>query len=165
LVYKGALKKTPTDPSDIQAYLFDHAILLVRVKTVGKKEEVKVYRRPIPLELLSIREMEEPKLGIAKRPSSSLSPGTKSSNNDAAKKEGFPITFRHLGKGGYELTLYANTQNALSTWWKHIEEQQTRLRKRGDFYNRTILSDNFFSAANRVNCVQPFGVYLSITML
>lgn len=159
LVYKGALKKTPTDPSDIQAYLFDHAILLVRVKTVGKKEEVKVYRRPIPLELLSIREMEEPKLGIAKRPSSSLIPGTKSSNNDTTKKEGFPITFRHLGKGGYELTLYANTQNSLGTWWKHIEEQQTRLRKRGDFYNRTILSDNFFSAANRVNCVQPFGVY------
>jgi hypothetical protein len=45
LIYKGTLKKTPTDPSDIQAYLFDHAMLLVRVKTVGKKEEVKVYRR------------------------------------------------------------------------------------------------------------------------
>ena len=45
LLYKGALKKSPTDPSDIQAYLFDHAVLLVRVKVVGKKEEVKVYRR------------------------------------------------------------------------------------------------------------------------
>lgn len=45
LIYKGALKKSPTDPSDIQAYLFDHAMLLVRVKMVGKKEEVKVYRR------------------------------------------------------------------------------------------------------------------------
>jgi hypothetical protein len=45
LIYKGGLKKSPTDPSDIQAYLFDHAMLLVRVKTVGKKEEVKVYRR------------------------------------------------------------------------------------------------------------------------
>lgn len=45
LLYKGSLKKSPTDPSDIQAYLFDHAVLLVRVKMVGKKEEVKVYRR------------------------------------------------------------------------------------------------------------------------
>jgi hypothetical protein len=45
LLYKGTLKKSPTDPSDIQAYLFDHAVLLVRVKQVGKKEEVKVYRR------------------------------------------------------------------------------------------------------------------------
>jgi hypothetical protein len=161
LIYKGALKKTPTDPSDIQAYLFDHAMLLVRIKMVGKREEVKVYRRPIPLELLSIREMEEviPKLGIAKRPSSSLIPGANKATNDASKKEGFPITFRHLGKGGYELTLYANTQGARMKWMEHIGEQQLILRKRGDFYNKSVLSSAFFSAANRVNCVAPFGIY------
>ena len=161
LIYKGTLKKTPTDPSDIQAYLFDHAMLLVRVKMVGKKEEVKVYRRPIPLELLSIREMEEviPKLGIAKRPSSSLIPGAKSTTSEPNKKEGFPITFRHLGKGGYELTLYANTQGARMKWMEHIGDQQLILRKRGDFYNRSILSSAFFSAANRVNCVAPFGMH------
>jgi hypothetical protein len=161
LIYKGTLKKTPTDPSDIQAYLFDHAVLLVRVKMVGKKEEVKVYRRPIPLELLAIREMEEviPRLGVAKRPSSSLLPGTNKATNDASKKEGFPITFRHLGKGGYELTLYANTAGSRQKWMEHIGEQQAILRKRGNFYNRSILSDNFFSATNRVNCVAPFGLY------
>ncbi|KAH9213834.1 CNH domain-containing protein [Leptodontidium sp. 2 PMI_412] len=159
LVYKGALKKTPTDPTaDIQAYLFDHAMLLVRIKMVGKKEEVKVYRRPIPLELLSIREMEEinPKFGVVKRPSSSLIPGAKASTNEASKKEGFPITFRHLGKGGYELTLFAGTQGSRNKWMEHIGEQQAILRKRGDFYNRSILSSGFFSAINRVNCVAPF---------
>jgi len=124
---------------------------------------VKVYRRPIPLELLSIREMEEviPRFGVVKRPSSSLIPGTKSNAADAAKKEGFPITFRHLGKGGYELTLYANTQGARKKWMEYIGEQQMILRKRGDFYNRSILSSNFFSAVNRVNCVAPFGMYSS----
>ncbi|TVY43754.1 Rho1 guanine nucleotide exchange factor [Lachnellula subtilissima] len=157
LIYKGALKKTPTDPSEIQAYLFDHAMLLVRSKMVGKKEEVKVYRRPIPLELLSIREMDEviPKLGVVKRPSSSLIPGAKAAN-DSAKKEGFPITFRHIGKGGYELTLYANTQGSRSKWMEYIGEQQAALRKRGDFYNKSVLSSSFFSAINRVNCVAPF---------
>ena len=161
LIYKGALKKTPTDPSDIQAYLFDHAMLLVRIKMVGKKEEVKVYRRPIPLELLSIREMEEviPKLGVVKRPSSSLIPGANKTSSDASKKEGFPITFRHLGKGGYELTLYANTQGARMKWMEHIGEQQQILRKRGDFYNKSILSSAFFSAANHVNCVAPYGMH------
>ncbi|TQS36289.1 hypothetical protein Golomagni_03267 [Golovinomyces magnicellulatus] len=158
LIYKGALKKTPTDPSDIQAYLFDHAMLLVRVKTVGKKEEFKVYRRPIPLELLSIREMEEvmSKSGVSKRPSSSLKPGTKSINSDASKKEGFPITCRHLGKGGYELTLYASTAGSRIKWMEHIGEQQASLRKRGDFYNRYVISNDFFSSSNRVNCVAPF---------
>jgi hypothetical protein len=167
LIYKGALKKTPTDPADIQAYLFDHAMLLVRIKMVGKKEEVKVYRRPIPLELLSIREMDEviPKLGVVKRPTSNLIPGTRSSATDSSKKEGFPITFRHLGKGGYELALYANTQGSRMKWMEHIGEQQAILRKRGDFYNRSILSANFFSATNRVNCVAPFGKHCAIILL
>ncbi|KAI6250676.1 Rho1 guanine nucleotide exchange factor 1 [Erysiphe necator] len=158
LIYKGTLKKTPTDPSDIQAYLFDHAMLLVRVKIVGKKEEFKVYRRPIPLELLSIREMEEviPKVGVSKRPSSSLIPGTKSTNSDTSKKEGFPITCRHLGKGGYELTLYASTASSRSKWMEHIGEQQAFLRKRGNFYNRYVISSDFFSSSNKVNCAAPF---------
>lgn len=164
LIYKVAFKKTPTDPADIQAYLFDHAVLLVRVKTANKKEEVKVYRRPIPLELLSIREMEEtnPKLGVVKRPSSSLIPGTKSATSDASKKDGFPTTFRHLGKGGYELTLFANTMGARQKWMEYIEEQQKILRKRGDFYNKSVLSQSFFSAVNRVNCVAPFGTSLLV---
>ncbi|KAJ8126927.1 hypothetical protein O1611_g6713 [Lasiodiplodia mahajangana] len=73
LVFKTQFKKTPTDPTDITAFLFDHAVLLVRIKTQGKNEEVKTYRRPIPLELLSIKEMDEviPQSGV-KRASSNL---------------------------------------------------------------------------------------------
>ncbi|CCD51875.1 similar to RhoGEF protein, partial sequence [Botrytis cinerea T4] len=157
LIHKGPLKKTPTDPTDIQAYLFDHAVLLVRVKTVAKKEEIKVYRRPIPLELLTIREMDEfmPKLGVVKRPSSSLIP-SKTPTNDNSKKDGFPITFRHLGRGGYELTLYASSAGMRNKWMEHIGEQQAILRSRGDFYNKSIISSNFFTTVNRVNCVAPF---------
>jgi len=45
LVFKSQLKKTPTEQADITAFLFDHAVLLVRVKQVGKNEEMKAYRR------------------------------------------------------------------------------------------------------------------------
>jgi hypothetical protein len=101
-----------------------------------------------------------PKLGVVKRPSSSLLTSTKTNTTDS-KKEGWPISFRHLGrKGGYELTLYASSQGARKKWLEHIGEQQEKLRARGDFYNKTILSDNFFSTTNRVNCVAPFGEYL-----
>ncbi len=116
--------------------------------------------QPIPLELLSIKEMDEfiPKQGVVKRPSSSLIPGSKGNATDASKKEGFPISFRHLGrKGAYELTLYATTQGSRKKWLEHIDKQQSILRARGNFYNNTILSSNFFTAVNRVNCVAPFG--------
>lgn len=45
LLFKGTLKKGPSDNTDIQAYLFDHAVLLVRVKVANKREELKVYRK------------------------------------------------------------------------------------------------------------------------
>jgi transcription termination factor NusB len=45
LVFKSQFKKSPTDPTEITAFLFDHAVLLVRIKQAGKGEEIKAYRR------------------------------------------------------------------------------------------------------------------------
>lgn len=56
LVFKSNFKKSPTENTDITAFLFDHAVLLVRIKQVGKAEEVKAYRRvryPFPLGSIS----------------------------------------------------------------------------------------------------------------
>ena len=165
LVYKGPLKKSPTDTSEVHVYLFNHAILFVRQKTSNKQEELRVYRRPIPLELLIITQMEEviPRMAIAKRPSSSLIPGAKAAINGpkttASGKEGFPITFRHIGKGGYDLTLYASTLIQRRKWMENVEEQQEKLRSRGNFYTKTVLSDNFFTAAHKINCLVPIGMH------
>ncbi|KAI0130209.1 CNH domain-containing protein [Xylariales sp. AK1849] len=156
LVFKTQFKKSPTDPSDITAFLFDHAVLLVRIKQAGKSEEVKAYRRPIPLELLSIREMDEviPQQEM-KRSSSSLIP-LRTGNADNKKAEGWPITFRHLGKNFYELVLYASNQAARKKWLEFIDTAQQRLRSRADFFNIGNISTGFFGAGNQVNTVQPF---------
>ena len=164
LVYKGPLKKSPTDTSEVHVYLFNHAILFVRQKTNNRQEELRVYKKPIPLELLIITQMEEviPKLGISKRPSSSLIPGAKAAINGpkatASGKEGFPITFRHIGKGGYELTLYASSLIQRRKWMENIEEQQEKLRSRGNFYTKTILCEHFFTSAHKINCLVPIGM-------
>lgn len=165
LVFKGLLKKNPTDSTgDITCYLFDHAVLLVRVKTVNKREEQKVYKKPIPLELLVITQMDEiyPKMGISKRPSANLM-GAKSltgatTKGDATKQQGYPITFKHLGKGGYELTLYASTPISQQKWMEHIETQQRNTRERSsNIFTKTILNEGFFSPPIRVTCAVPLG--------
>ena len=165
LLFKGPLKKGPTDTSEVYVYLFDHAVLLVKHKSVNKRaDELRVYRKPIPLELLVITQMEEviPRLGISKRPSSSLTLGAKAALNapKAAQgtKEGYPITFRRLGKGEYELTLYALSHIQRRKWMEHIEGQQSKLRERSNFYTKTVLCDNFFTSAHRVNCLVPIGI-------
>ncbi|KAM0280636.1 hypothetical protein ACHAQH_003943 [Verticillium albo-atrum] len=159
IVFKSQLRKTPHDSSpanEITSYLFDHAVLLVRVKQAGKAEEIKAYRRPIPLELLAIREMDEviPPQGV-KRTSSSLLPLGGNNAKDNKKSEGWPITFRHLGKAGYELTLYAANQAGRDKWLQFIDKAQKQLRARADFFNTTVISSNFFVGANQINCVTP----------
>ncbi|KAI0845865.1 CNH-domain-containing protein [Daldinia vernicosa] len=155
LVFKTQFKKSPTDPTDITAFLFDHAVLLVRIKQVGKGEEVKAYRRPIPLELLSIKEMDEviPQAGI-KRASSNLP--FRGKDSDKKSGEGWPITFRHLGKNYYEQVLYASNQTARKKWLEFIDSAQQRLRARADFFNVNTLSSDFFQTGNLVNAVTPF---------
>ncbi|KAF2758487.1 CNH-domain-containing protein [Pseudovirgaria hyperparasitica] len=180
IVFKAQLKRSPTDAQgDIAAYLFDHAVLLVKVKTVNKREEQRVHRKPIPLELLVIGQMEEflPKIGIAKRPSSSLIPGTRTNTMTGqrpdAKQQGFPITFKHLGKGGYDITLYCSSQIQQQKWMEHIEAQQRNVRERSNIYVHLKLNEGFFNSTNRVNCCVPidggrklvygtdFGIYVS----
>jgi RHO1 GDP-GTP exchange protein 1/2 len=158
ILTKMNFKKGAGDSSEVIVYLFDHAVLMCRVKTVSKREELRVYRKPIPLELLMIAEMGEviPRIGIAKRPSSSLLPGAKSSATPAGQKEAYPVTFKHLGKGAYELQLYAPSAVQRKKFIEMVEAQQTKLRERSsNFYTKTILCANFFNSQNRVNCLVP----------
>ena len=102
-----------------------------------------------------------PKMGIVKRPSTSLIPGAKATfaapKPDPTGKQGFPITFKHLGKGGYELTLFAATGVQRRKWMEHIEAQQSELHRRSSFYKDTRICEHFFNASNRVNCLVPIG--------
>jgi len=161
MLTKMAFKKTTAESSEVTAYLFDHAVLLVRIKVVNKREEYRVYKKPIPLELLVIAQMDEviPRIGISKRPSSSLLSNKTTVNPPPAKDGQLPITFRHLGKGGYEQTLYATSPTQRRKFIEMVEEQQRKLWERNsNFYNKTILSDRFFTAINRVNCCVPVGM-------
>jgi hypothetical protein len=116
--------------------------------------------QPIPLELLSIKEMEEviPQSGV-KRSSSSILPALRNTGNEAKKGEGWPVTFRHLGKNGYELMLYASNQSGRQKWLEFIDKAQQRLRARADFLTTTTITSGFFAGANKVNCVAPFGKF------
>lgn len=97
-----------------------------------------------------------PQQGV-KRSSSSLIPSIRNNASETKKGEGWPITFRHLGKSGYELTLYASNQSGRKKWLEAVDGEQQRLRDRADFFNTTEISKNFFVATNHVNCVTPFG--------
>lgn len=93
--------------------------------------------------------------GAVRRSTSSLIPNIRAESGK--KGEGWPITFKHMGKNGYELTLYASTQTGRQKWLEFIDAAQQKLRARVDFLNTTVISHAFFIGTNKVNCVAPFG--------
>ena len=164
LLFKGALKKNPTDNNaDITTYLFDNALLFTRPKTTNKREELRVYKRPIPLGLLVINQMDEviPRVGLAKRPSSSLIPGTRGREptnqprQETKQQQGHPLTFKHLGRGSFEVTLYATSPFQREKYIKLVNEQQELMREHKNIFAKTIISEGFFNANTRITCGVP----------
>lgn len=113
--------------------------------------------QPIPLELLMIPQMEEviPQGGSVKRSTASLIPLGK--NADAKKSGEWPLTFKHLGRNGYELTLWAPNQPQRKKWLESVDAEQRKIRARADFFATSVVSSGFFVGTNKVNCVVPFG--------
>lgn len=103
-----------------------------------------------------------PQSGV-KRASSNLP--FRGKDTDKKGAEGWPITFRHLGKNYYEQVLYASNQTARKKWLEFIDTAQQRLRSRADFFNVNHLSSNFFQAGNLVNAVTPFGKHYNTLMV
>lgn len=184
LIMKGPLKKrggTQSDSADLQVYLFDHAILMVKTKAPGKaNEQLRVYRKPIPLELLVVSATDDPMTMRAStaRPKSlmsrtsnasklNLTNGTSlkssasaSSAPDPTSKQGFPLTFTHLGRKGYTLTLWSPSWAGRKKWLDKIDLRQSELRDRSLVFDMSVLSEGFFTGTNRVTCAAPFGTVI-----
>ncbi|GAA6059873.1 hypothetical protein JCM10212_007078 [Sporobolomyces blumeae] len=171
LIYKGPLKKrggTQSESAELQVFLFDHAVLMVKQKS--KNEQYKVYRKPIPLELLVVAATDDAataRSGVV-RPKSLMARGSSSRSTSSAtakdpppgvdknSKQGFAMTFIHLGRRGYQITLWASTWTARKKWLEKIEERQNELRERSLVFETVPLSAGYFVGTNRLTCAAPF---------
>lgn len=175
IIYKGPLKKrggSQGDSGELTVFLFDHALLMTKQKT--KPEQYKVYRRPIPLELLLISAPDDFASKPQNRQNQRLmknSPHVQPPPKDA--KGGFSITMVHLGRKYYQITLWASTYINQRKWVDSITKQQETMKQRSTIFATTAICENFFVGVNRVNCAAPFfagqkvvygtddGVYMS----
>ncbi|KAL0953720.1 hypothetical protein HGRIS_004910 [Hohenbuehelia grisea] len=167
LVYKNPLNKRD---GELQAYLFDHALLFAKPVKTKQHEQYKVYRRPIPLELLLISAPEDVasattrsnggrSRGLVRRPSfntTRIATNPSSIVKPDAKGQHW-ITFMHLGRKYYHLTLWANSALSQRKWLENIYKQQQVMRDRSMIFDTVTLSEGFFAATNKVNCAAPYN--------
>jgi hypothetical protein len=172
LVHKGPLKRrggNRDEIADLIGFLFDHALLLVKPKHMPKGEQFRVYRRPIPLELLVIVTPDESynsaKLSAGRtklitRPSAGGTYKTTSGTHVPPKpesKHGFSITIIHLGKKGYSLQLWIDTFVSRKKWLEAIDKQQTTLRDRSCVFVSETITEGYFGGLRKINCLSPYG--------
>ncbi|EIW71826.1 hypothetical protein TREMEDRAFT_28347 [Tremella mesenterica DSM 1558] len=169
MVHKGPLKRrggSREEIADLLAFLFDHAFLLVKPKWINKAEQYKVYRRPIPLELLVVITPDEHyNTGKLSASRARLMPRPSASNKNTTathvppkpeSKHGFSITIVHLGKKGYTMQLWADTYVSRKKWLEHIDKQQSVLRDRSCVFVPETITEGYFGGLRKVNCVSPY---------
>lgn len=162
LVFKGHLKKRPPPgEGNVQVYLFDNAVLFAKRKkatgmsstaaaaaaaaaaaveppsgddSTSGRDVLRVNSKPIPLPLLLVAEGEE--IGRRKAAAHMI---RNTVTRNAEGKATFPITFQHLGRRGYEVTLYAENFQARKTWVDIILKQQEGQRKSANILSQHSL--------------------------
>nr|KIR47597.1 rho guanyl-nucleotide exchange factor [Cryptococcus bacillisporus CA1280] len=175
LVHKGPLKRrggNREEIADLLGFLFDHAFLLVKPKWVNKSEQYKVYRRPIPLELLVLITPDEQynsgklSYGNARSRLITRHPNSKtnhvSQNNSITappkpeSKHGFSLTILHLGKKGYSMQLWVDTHIGRKKWLECIDKQQGMLREKSTVFISETITEGILSGVRKVNCSSPY---------
>ncbi|KAI8824483.1 CNH domain-containing protein [Fimicolochytrium jonesii] len=152
---------------EIHLYLFDHVLLMTKTKKGGSR---KLYKRPIPLELIVVADTQS---SVGRRGSIRSLPNSvhnsvhssissKSSHHttitplsDASK--GFPLTITHLGRDGGTVTFHASNQAERRLWREAIESQKSLLMESKQKFEIVTLLDTLFPYHNRVNASTVLG--------
>lgn len=84
-----------------------------------------------------------------------------SSVGNANGKNGYPISFIHLGRqGSGTITLYASTLASRRKWVDTIEKYRHSIMEKSKVFRMTGISDQFFSTFNKVQCAATYASFI-----
>ncbi|CAM0136841.1 Rho guanine nucleotide exchange factor [Umbelopsis sp. WA50703] len=167
LFFEGELKRRNTsglemtEKQDLHVFLFDHVLLMTKARKSNADEEYRVWRRPIPLQMLFVHNNSD--FGLVARGSGNGGAALLGSGGAAVNA----LTIHHLGQRGNMYHFYANSSAEKQQWKDKIDEaKESQRKKQGDreVFELRTLSDSTFpsttsssiSGMGKVNCSTPF---------
>ncbi|KAI8338661.1 Dbl homology domain-containing protein [Chlamydoabsidia padenii] len=172
LVFQGRMNRkgnSSSEASDLQVFLFDHYLVFAKIKHFDHLEFYKVYRKPIPLDLLTVTTTSTTNLR-AKRASTLLAysrtsvsnvsshtslPRASTSDNLTTNKSNasHSLTFYHHGSrhGSPPITLYASSVTSRKTWMEKITQQQQHIHQHRAVFSVRHLVERQFLSSNKVH--------------
>ncbi|KAG2229535.1 hypothetical protein INT48_006926, partial [Thamnidium elegans] len=174
IIMKGPLKRkgsgNNTEASELQIYVLDHCLLIIKSKCFDNFENYKLYKKPIPLALLAISLPDQAKRSSSILPYNRSSTGSFYSSGSTdflppviSNKNGYPISFIHLGRqGSGTITLYASTLASRRKWVDTIEKYRHSIMEKERVFQMMDISDQYFNSFNKVNCAAAYGTSMMI---
>ncbi|KAI5954012.1 ROM2 [Candida margitis] len=169
ILYQVTLNRK-RDNEKIDLYLFEHALLLVKHKIQNKREQHKVFEKPILLPLLFVNSgfeaptnrtlmnfrynvslVSDTSLKNQRTESSNYIGNTLSSNN--ANK--FQLNFLGLGRNQVHVPLFAEDSTIQSQVLQQIAQQQRKLIDANDLFSMSKYETRRFTGNNKINCAVP----------
>lgn len=169
ILYQVTLNRK-RDNEKIDLYLFEHALLLVKHKIQNKREQHKVFEKPILLPLLFVNSgFEAPTsrtlmnfrynaslasdtiLKNQRTESSNYIGNTLSSNNTNK----FQLNFLGLGRNQVHASLFAEDLTIQSQVLQQIAQQQKKLIDANDLFSMSKFETRRFAGNNKINCAVP----------
>ncbi|KAI9351655.1 CNH domain-containing protein [Pilaira anomala] len=160
LYHKGTLKRRSgtldvADKNDIYAFVFDHMVVMTKMRKTSTGEEYRLWKKPIPLQML------------AKYQSTGTNNASVISGMNPVST-GVTLTLHHLGsRGGAVYPFFCSTVEEKQEWTKAIDDAKASMKKRhgdSDVFELKPLDDVNFRLGNgqpngtttRINCSVPF---------
>ena len=169
ILYQVTLNRK-RDNEKIDLYLFEHALLLVKHKIQNKREQHKVFEKPILLPLLFVNSgfevptsrtlmnfrynvslVSDTNLKNQRTESSNYIGNTLSSNNTNK----FQLNFLGLGRNQVHASLFAEDLTIQSQVLQQIAQQQRKLIDANDLFSMSKYETRRFTGNNKINCAVP----------
>ncbi|CAH6719752.1 RHO1 GDP-GTP exchange protein 2 [[Candida] jaroonii] len=154
IIYQVTLNRK-RDNEKIDLYLFEHALLLVKHKIQNKREQYKVFEKPIYLPLLYVNggyDIPTFRTILNSRFNGSIVSDSKAKADLNNKLQ---INFLGLGSQQVHTTLNADDITNQSQILSQISAQQKKMVEKYDIFSLTKYETRRFSGNNKINCAVP----------
>lgn len=166
ILYQVTLNRK-RDNEKIDLYLFEHALLLVKHKIQNKREQHKVFEKPIYLSLLFVNsgiEVPNVRTIMSHRHKMSLLSDTSIKNRietsnyiggSSNSNLKYQINFLGLGSNQVHASLFADDVTVQNHFLQQVYNQQKKLIEKHDMFSLTKYETRKFHGSNKINCAVP----------
>lgn len=159
----------------IHVVLLDHMLLLTKARKTSEGVEYRIWRRPIPLQMLYIPGLENGfKLPTLYPSTSAYSTAYNTAyntynslkNSATIRNDSLTLTFIHPGRHGGEYYFACNSQQEKQQWLAAIDQAKRDLSRQADAFELDSIERSFFKEVGssgdvdghgKITCSVPFG--------